>query len=233
MGARVHWIFALAALMGVACSSSMEVPNPNNLGYQYYPIEVGSYRIYDVVEVHFPFIGDSDTTRYQLKELIQGIYRQEREDTAYYLHRLTRRSAEVDWQLDSIWTVRKNPRSIVVVENNTPVIKLTFPVKVGASWDSNAMNAEESAVYAISKVGVVFEQNGLSFENTLQVVEENNMDTVINERYREAIYAENIGLVYKEARYIDYCATSVACLGEGIIVGGIKKIYTLREYGKE
>ncbi len=233
MGARIYWVFVLSTFVCVACSSSKETLDPQKIGYQYYPIEVGSYRIYDVVDVHFPFIGDSDTTQYQLKELVQGIYRQEREDTAYYLHRFSRSHHEDEWQLDSIWTVRKSPRNIVVVENNTPVIKLIFPVSIGASWDSNAMNAEESAVYSISNMGDAFEKGDRSFENTLHVVEENNMDIVINERYREAIYAENIGLVYKEIRYIDYCATTVECLGEGIIEGGSKQTYILKEYGKE
>ena len=233
MGTRIYGVFVLATFLSVACSSSKETPDPQKLGYQYYPIEVGIYRIYDVVDVHFPFIGDSDTTHYQLKELVQEIYRQERDDTAYYLHRFSRSNDEGDWQLDSIWTVRKSPRNIVVLENNTPVIKLIFPVSAGASWDSNAMNAEDAGVYTISKIGFAFEGNGLSFENTLHVVEENNMDIVINERYREAIYAENIGLVYKEIRYIDYCATTVECLGEGIIEGGIKQTYSLKEYGKE
>lgn len=233
MEARIYWIFALATLISGACSNPRETSDPHQLGYQYYPIEVGTYRIYDVVDVHFPFIGDSDTTRYELKELIQGIHRAEREDTTFYLQRFSRSYGEETWQLDSTWTVRKNPRNIVVVENNIPVIKLIFPVSVGASWDSNAMNAEESAPYVISSLGTAFRKDELSSENTLHVVEENNMDTVINERYREAIYAENIGLIYKEARFIDYCATNVECLGEGIIEGGSKITYTLKEYGKE
>lgn len=233
MAARIHWVFALATFVSVACSSSTETPDPQKLGYQYYPIEVGSYRIYDVVAVHFPFIGDSDTTRYELKELVQGVYQQESEDTAYYLHRFSRIDYNEAWQLDSIWTIRKSPRNIVVVENNTPVIKLVFPASVGLSWDSNAMNAEGPAPYSISQLGAAFDKNDLIYENTLHVVEENNMDTVINERYRETIYAENIGMIYKEIRYIDYCATTVACLGEGIIEGGSKQTYTLKEYGNE
>lgn len=233
MEARINWVFVMAAFLSAACSSSKEAPDPEKLGYHYYPIEVGSYRIYDVEDVHFPFIGDSDTNRYQLKEVVQDYYRQEREDTIYYLHRFSRGHELEDWQLDSVWTIRKSPRNIVVVENNTPIIKLVFPANIGTTWNSNAMNAEEASTYAISQVGAAFEKYGRSFEKTLHVIEENNMDTVIHERYKEAVYAENIGLVYKEVRYIDYCATTVECLGEGIIEGGVKQTYILKENGKE
>lgn len=229
---RTLLAFLLTALLFQACSSTQE-PDLFKLGYQYYPLAVGDYRVYDVEAISFSLLGGGDTSHYQLKEVIHDYYAQNKEDTAYYIYRYSRTGMEEEWSLDSIWTVRKDPRRIVVVENNVPLIKLVFPASTGLRWDGNGMNAEEEETYTISKMDVPFEKGGERFEETLHVVEKNNMDTVINERYREAVYAANIGLAYKELRYINYCATTVACLGEGIIEGGTKQVFLLREYGKE
>lgn len=230
---RNIWAFLLTAMLFHACSSSKQEPDLLKLGYQYYPLEVGNYRIYDVETINFSLLEGGDTNRYQLKEVIHDYYYQGKEDTTFYLYRYSRAHIGEDWSLDSIWTVRKDSRRIIVVENNVPLLKLIFPAYVGLTWDGNSMNAEEEAIYSISKMGDPLEKAGARFEKTLHVVEKNNMDTVINERYKEAVYAANIGLVYEEQRYINYCATTVECLGEGIIESGIKYELLLREYGKE
>lgn len=223
----------LVALLSFGCSSESNDPDLAQLGYNYYPVEVGNYRIYDVQEINFTLLDGGDTTNYQLKEVIDAYQHQSKEDTSYYLHRFTRSTTEEEWQLDSLWTIRKDLRRVVVVENNVPVIKLVFPVGEGVAWDANAMNAEEGETYTMMDVGIPFETEVETFDHTLSVIEKDNMDTVITERFREAVYADGIGMVYKEERFIDYCATTVECLGLGIIEGGSKSVHILREYGKE
>ena len=223
----------LTALALSSCSSEKAEPDYEHLGYQYFPLVIGEYRIYDVQEIEFSLLEGGDTSNYQLKEVVEDYYQQNQEDTSYYLYRYSRPTEADNWQLDSVWTVRKDPRRIVEVENNVPYIKMVFPSEEGLSWDANAMNADEESFYTVKSIGETFEANGQQFDETLHIVEENNMDTVINERYQEAVYAAEIGLIYKEQRHIDYCATTVECLGLGIIEGGRKYVQILKEHGKE
>lgn len=216
------------------CDSETKEADPEALGYHYYPLEVGQYRIYDVQDIAFTLLEGGDTNNYQLKEVIEDYYRVDEHDTTYYLYRYSRKpEISESWDLDSVWTVRKDLKRVIVTENNIPYIKLVFPFRTGLSWDANGMNAEEPASYTIAGVGDSWQNKDQLYESSVKVIERNNMDTVIQERYSEAVYAADLGLVYKELRYIDYCATTVECLGEGIIEGGRKYVQQLKEYGKE
>lgn len=227
-------ISLIAILANAACTSEQATPDRNLLGYQYYPLNIGDFRIYNVQEINFTLLHGGDTNNFQLKEVIHDYHQQKEGDTSYYLYRYSRNiDTQEDWKLDSVWTVRKDARRVVVVENNVPYIKLVFPFSEGLSWDANGMNAEEESFYTIASLNETFQQEEINFDASLKVIERNNMDTVIQERYSEAIYAPGVGLVFKELRYIDYCATSVECLGLGIIEGGRKYVQLLKEYGKE
>lgn len=231
-GISYAWILILLAI--IACDSETKKVDPEALGYHYYPVQVGDYRIYDIQDITFTLLEGADTNNYQLKEVVHDYYQQNQDDTTYYLYRYSRNpQTEEEWNLDSVWTVRKDARRVIVMENNIPYIKLVFPFQTGQSWDANGMNAEEPSFYTISKTGENFHNGDQSYESTVTVVEKNNMDTVIQERYSEAVYAAEVGLVYRELRYIDYCATTVECLGLGIIEGGRKYVQQLTEYGKE
>ena len=62
------FIIIFLALSLISCNKSKEI-SPEILGYDYYPIELGQYRIYDVEEIQYKLSG-FDTTHYQLKETI-------------------------------------------------------------------------------------------------------------------------------------------------------------------
>lgn len=225
---------ALVLLGFIACESENKDIDPNVLGYHYYPLQVGEYRIYDVQDINFSLLEGGDTSNFQIKEVIHDYYRKLEDDTTYYLYRYSRDSGtDESWKLDSVWTVRKDPKRVIVTESNIPYIKLVFPFQEGLSWDANGLNADDPSFYTISKVGETWQSGDQQYESALTVIEKNNMDTVIQERYSEAVYAPEIGLVYKELRYIDYCATNVECLGQGIIEGGRKYVQQLIDYGKE
>ncbi len=227
-------VLCLLLLIFAACDSEKRDADPEALGYQYYPLAVGDYRIYDVQDIRFTLLGGGDTSNYQLKEAIHDYYGESQDDTTYYLYRYSRNPEITEnWNLDSVWTIRKDLRRVIVTENNIPLVKLVFPFRTGQTWDANVMNAEEPALYTIASSGENWQKGDQVYESAVRVIERNNMDTVIQERYSEAVYAPEVGLVYKELRYIDYCATTVECLGMGIIEGGRKYVLQLKEYGKE
>lgn len=229
-----RWISLFLILGVAACSSEKKEVGPEVLGHHYYPLEVGAYRIYDVQDIRFTLLEGGDTNNYQLKEVIHDYYRKDQDDTSYYLHRYSRNPGSgVNWELDSVWTVRKDLKRVIVTENNIPYVKLVFPFRTGLSWDANVTNAEEPVSYTISGTEGNRQIGDQVYESAVTVVERNNMDTVIQERYIESVYAPEAGLIYKEIRYIDYCATTVECLGLGIIEGGRKYTQQLIEYGKE
>ena len=74
--------------------------------------------------------------------------------------------------------------------------------------------------------------NYMDFNSTLKVIQEYNPDSIVMRDERSEIYAENVGLIYKESIILHYC-TENECLGKQIIEQGIDFRQELIGYGNE
>lgn len=226
-------VITIVAFFTVSCETERLKPQRDNSGRKFFPLKIGSYRIYDVEEINFSFVAENDTAKYQLKVLIADFYINQQADTTFFIERYHRPMENETWELNSLWTTRETPGQIIVTENNIPFVKLAYPVKEGLTWDGNALNIMEEDEYHISDFNITFETASQKFENVIQVIENDNEDTVIFQDFRTSFYAEGIGLIYKEVKIINYCATTVECLGEGIIESGRKYKQQIVTYGNE
>ena len=114
-------------------------PEPVDLGYEYFPLNFGEIRVYEVQKIEHKVAQLSDTTYYQLKEVVGEAFKSGNEDV-YPIERYVRENENLAWRLDSVWSARRNAYQAVVVENNISIIKLSFPLEEGRRWDGNAMN---------------------------------------------------------------------------------------------
>ena len=136
----------------IGCNELL-APEPERLGYEYFPLVIGDYRIYEVEVINYNLDGTVDTTNYQLKEivadssLVGG-------GTSYRLDRYRRADAAVAWVIDSVWSARLNTYQAIVVEHNVPIIKLSFPLAEDRRWDGNAMNTFDFDEFKIKNLGM-------------------------------------------------------------------------------
>jgi hypothetical protein len=223
--------FAMLALWG--CSSETLSPDIANLGATYFPLDTGSYRIYDVERIEYVFSGDNDTSRFFMKEVVADTFASLAGETAFRIERFVSESLKGDYQLDSVWVAYNNLSQAVLIENNIPFIKLVFPVREGLKWDGNSLNAMEEDTYEMIELNRPFAlSDTLNFDKTLQVVQEVDDDHLIRSENRFEIYAENIGLIYKNTTILNFC-DETDCIGQGIIETGIDYRMELVTYGKE
>ena len=117
-------LFVLLALFW-ACSDDGDVISLD-MGYDYYPLDE-SIRIYDVEQITFNALG-SDTSRFQMREFISDSLVSEAGEVSYVLKREIRFDAVDEWQVDSLWAVRRPGDALIITEGNTSFIKLVFPV---------------------------------------------------------------------------------------------------------
>ena len=128
----------------ISCNKS-KVIGPEILGYDFYPIEIGQYRIYDVEEIQYKLVG-FDTSFYQLRETIFDSI--STTDQIVYLIRRDKRASESDqWESDSVWTATATTNYLAISENNVPFVKLTFPVELGKEWNGNVLNSKSEITY--------------------------------------------------------------------------------------
>lgn len=224
-------LFIVWLLLFSSCQTDPLEPDESRLGLDFFPLETGQYRIYDVEEIQYRITGNIDTIRYQLKEIVEDSMLMNNELT-HRLHRFSRATEGTAWHLDSVWTARKNTRQVIVTESNVPYLKLVFPVAENTSWDGNSYNSKTAENYTMINISQPFALENISFDNSITVVHSNNQDTIISLDSRKEIFARNIGLIYKESLLLDYCA-EVHCIGQGIIEQGVKYRQRLIDHGYE
>ncbi len=236
---RVILFFVLIGATIAACESETLPPQNNRLGISYFPLEVGRYSDYQVETIEYSLISEPDTQQYQLREVVADSFPGQGGEVVYRLERLVRLEASQEWRLDSVWTARKSPQRIVVVENNVPIVKLVFPFRPGLEWDANALNSRELDNYELRSTSPMLLEEINSpldsnlFINTLTVIQTESQDTIITNIQASETYAENLGLIYKKSLRLQYCASEPECIGLGLLESGRIYRQTLIAYGKE
>lgn len=215
-----------------ACDTKEVPPDPERVGYNFFPLALGLYSIYQVENVEYRNTGEEVTSTYALKAAVVDSFTNLSGTTSYIIHYF-RRAADTDpWQFTRAWTARKNRTQAVVTEENVPFLKLSFPVKTGQDWDGNVLNSSNPDIYHIDSLSgryITPAQDTIIGEN-LTVVQEDNQDYISQLDKRFEIYARDIGLIYKEDVQLNYC-TDPDCLGQEVVESGWEYRQYLVEYG--
>ncbi len=229
-------------LLFFSCKKNVE-ESPPDVGYNYYPGKMKSFIVYDVDSIVYKSLGHSsgstDTSNYkfQIKEVMDSLitdnqnrptikiirYKKIHSDTIPY--------SEMTWVLQDVWVANKTNTNVEVVEENKRYIKLAFPTKINNSWNGTAHDSAVST-YTYISFDVPLTFNGLSFDKTLTVKQDNYQQNILNyKNYREQ-YARNVGLIYKEITDYTYLQDSQG-LHPGVIADGQHYVMTINSFGTE
>lgn len=214
---KIIFFFTITAFLGLFVGCATEKVDDKNdaiIGLDYYPLEIGSYVIYDVKESIFRYNFDSTSTdeiknEYQLKEKVADSFVGASNETILRLERYKRPNENTEWQIDSVWSIRKNNYNVIRKENNIDFVVLTFPVRTGNSWDGNMYNTNggtagrQQDIYTITQRGIDVTINKKRLKDCA-VVLQNDDSTCLNVDFRQEIFARNIGLVYKVSRIYNF-----------------------------
>lgn len=216
---QLRYPFLLILFVSIVVFNSCkqtDQPSPAELGYDYNysPLKVGSYIIYDVHEVTYQAGVDSVVKRYQEKYLfmdtINGSNTIDNKNGWIYA-RYKRDNNIQPWQNDSIWNIRYSTgkQALVVTENNVPLVKLFYPLKNNLTWNGNSENkfgqipASSDDMYKLVNFQKPFTSGPATFPNTLTVNQ--HMFAECNKKdVRKEVYAYNIGMVYRITQAYQY-----------------------------
>jgi len=215
----------------LGCDSVIEI-DPAETGQAFYPLSAGDYREYEITQIKYSILDHPDTIRYLLKEQVGDSFINQTGGITYTLNRYKRSNDTLAWEIDSVWTVIKSETNVVVTENNIPFTKLIFPVLDQKQWDGNAFNIYEEELYSYEDTYQFFTSGNIDYNSTLKVIQVYNPDSIVMKDIRSEIYAENVGLIYKETIILYYC-TENECLGQQIIEQGMDFKQELIGYGNE
>lgn len=214
---RPFSLFLFAAAIFAACKETPDDYNPDP-GQDYYPLTVGKFVEYQMDSTIFDPNGD--TTVYQstyfLKEEIVDTLTDNNGNLLFRIEQYQRASDTLPWAISKVLTASIQDNQAIRTEDNLRFIKLIFPVKKNKSWDGNVHFQNSQIVTVAGESLEMFKGWGyrirladepatvgnFTFDKTITVEEAEN-ENLIELRRSNAVYAKNIGLVYREVWVLD------------------------------
>lgn len=139
MHLRYPLLSAAGALLALAGCRTQDSPAPD-FGNAYYPVAVGTYRAYQVVDTAWNNYVRTVGTPYQLREAITGTYADAAGQLAYRVERARRATAADAWVADSTFALSVSTNAVVLNRGNKRTVEAVFPARTGRIWNFNAFN---------------------------------------------------------------------------------------------
>jgi len=223
---------ALLIIFALGSCDKDDEENSIDLGYDYFPVQIGHFIEYAVDSIAYDSEGVHDTTSYFVREVIESEVIDGLDETAYRIERYKKDSLSQDWELADIWSSKRTSINAQRVEEDKRFIRLVFPITNTAQWDGNALNSEEDWTHSYMDIGATKSYDSLSFTNTATVLQREFI-SLIEDEYAYEVYARNVGLIEKYFRVLvttpDY---SIEPTGENI-TGGVEFHFRIIDYGEE
>ncbi|HRH61843.1 MAG TPA: hypothetical protein PLI68_00820 [Bacteroidia bacterium] len=223
------------ALIVTACKKDKAV-EAVDIGYNYFPVEVGRYVVYQVDSISYNDFFTPvkiDTAHFQLKEVIESVFTDNEGRESERIERYVRYADTLPWSLRDVWYQTRSTTKDEKVEENVRFIRLTFPTRNNQKWNGNALNTIGTYSYEYKSVDTKKTVNGNVFDSTLtvnQILDSN----LIEKKYQVEIYAKNVGMIYK--RFVDVQDKGITIEPGPLsnrIDAGTDYTYRIIEYGKQ
>jgi len=226
-----------------SCKDNAETLKPDPF-LDYFPLQVGAYRIYDVEDVQIQQ-NVKTSSGYELKMIAIDSFRNEEGGYTYVINRYRRADSTQAWSTLETWSARLNNRQVIVNEGNTSYVRLITPLMKGQQWNGNEFNTlggDDNCgsgttfscdQFEITSIGETFKTVNSSFDNTLTVTEENDPDLLVKNDVRKRVYQSGVGLIYLENTVLNYCTTPPSCYGTQFVNIGATYKQTLKQSGTE
>jgi hypothetical protein len=209
-GYRFIIAIGLMLLITYGCRKN-EVENTTavNSYYSYFPIRLGSTYIYKVDSLTYNYFRHAyDSSTNYLKEVIDSPFTDNMGDKAYKVSRYwTQDTINIPWSMERVWTEKRTLRTAERWEENTRLVKLSFPIAPGRSWNGNSYNngyystvgldSFKSFNCSYGDVHTPFKLAGKNYDSTALVNIIDYSDFLHHFKASER-YAAKVGLIYKE-----------------------------------
>lgn len=195
-GRLIWWSVVILIIASTSCKK--ENPEPIDLGLEYYPANVGTYRIYDVDSIVMnDFTKKTDTFSYQVRDEIIERYETANNTYRYRVHRQFK-FKDQNWVDSYSWSFYRDNYQVEETSRNLPVVKLVFPVAKGVSWNANTKNTLDRQDYTIIESSEEKKINGIAVSEVIEIEQFRKTDPLqLNTEIGVEQYAKGIGLVYK------------------------------------
>ena len=210
-------ILLVASWTFFSCEKRIEEFPEDQLGYEYFPLELGKYSIYRIDSVIYQSGGNLvDTIRTYSREEIVELIQDLNGDTLYRIERSLSDIPDGGWEVKDVWTASKNETQALWTEENLKFIKIVFPLLEDNTWDGNIYFEDDILVPAGGDQIKMYDEwtyRVLGFRDTANIesvvyedllkIQQVDTENLLERRYGIEYYARNVGLVKKELQILD------------------------------
>ncbi|MBF9238897.1 hypothetical protein I2I05_15950 [Hymenobacter sp. BT683] len=246
----------VAAALCLASCKNETMPAPET-GKDFYPIAVGNFWTYAVVDTTWSqatgqgsglITSVPTATVYEFKETINETFTDAAGKTAYRMVRSVKVPPSTTFRNDSVFVLSATDQFVALNRNNTRTLELIFPVREGRSWNLNAFNnnfndtiTAETRQY--SRIGEAFTTAAvgsapaqtyaetLTTKNTGAAAE----NSLVKRSSYQQVFAKGVGPVFRRRvnilpyTYVDFNGNQV--YPPGAYTLGFSREETLIDYG--
>lgn len=211
----MKWIPLAVAMLVVLLSSCMEERGVSpDLGYDFFPLQVGKSWEYAVDSITYRSDGIPDTANLFFLEQIVAWRIDNVGDTLYIAERFERYDSTQPWQVKEVFSLKRTRTQAIRTENNLSFIKLIFPIKRRDRWDGNKyFDSEVNTPVAGNAIQMFLDWEYIYQNVASNEVMVNSADYELQVRLRKAEekYAPNVGLTYRHLQILD--TQCITCCG--------------------
>jgi|Laugrefabdmm15dn_1035133.scaffolds.fasta_scaffold04720_3 hypothetical protein len=225
---RLRFLGTSIGLMMLLVACTKDNPNVSlaDYHYDYFPVKLGAYWMYDVVEISHDQNAavEHDTISYQLKTEIGDTLIDNEGRITNRFYRYKRNTSFDSWVLTDVWTTILVDNRAELVDENIRKVVLRFPIKANMVWNPNQFNflASQQAYYEdIHNPNSV---SGFSLDSTVKALSVKEL-SLVSYAHQYEVYSKKIGLVRKY--YKDLKISNFDTLN---ILSGKELYYTLTDY---
>ncbi len=234
----------LTVLVLAVISSTMFVSCKKNNNTQtdatrnYFPLTFGSSVTYEVDSTYYD---ETLCTRYnvksQMKYVVTDTFTDRKNFTnklSYILDVFSRPYDGAIWRPQGVIILNPTANGLNWTQDNVKYIKMSFPITDGYTWKGNVnapindpdFNFLKNWDYQYRNYRKSFNTGYVNFDNTVTVLENDesvNYPDVVSgvaayRTYSKAVYAYNVGLVYRELTHWTYQANNSQCVNGYTVV---------------
>jgi len=224
-----YWLICLV-IFCQALSCSTDDVSPTTSVKDYFPMKIGASHIYSVEETVISQISGESKSTYELRTIVTDSIPESDGSFLYVIQRYRRNDALSPWTNLPTWSARVSKFQAIFNEENTGYLKAEAPVVEGKAWNGNLPNSLDEDKYEMIEVGMPYSVNSLTnFPKTITILQNDNNDLIVFQDKRSEIYAEGVGLIYREILQLEYC-TDPNCLGQQKVKKGFVYKQVIKEY---
>ena len=212
---------SLVFMMLFGCERKLD-ENPVDFGFDYQPLAVGNYWVYEVDQTIYFGENDSEKYEFYFRDHIYTSYINEENEQVFVVER-SKSDDLASWEPVENYTLLLRENVLIRTIQNQSLVALVFPPKDGVSWNSNSYRDSSEDEFVIT-----YESGNSAL---LQVNQSDEDDLVTYRDIRYEIFEKGVGLVEDYEEVLTYCSRN-DCLGDQLIDGGSKTYLKMTEYGE-